>query len=59
LTEQDKVVGVITNYPAKANQMLSKLRTYGNWALAKQETIAEGDIHFSLYVFTLNGKLPK
>jgi hypothetical protein len=58
LTVQDQVVGVITNYPAKAQQMLAKLRSYGNWSLAKQETITEGDIHFSLYVFTLQGKTP-
>jgi len=58
LTEQDQAVGVITNHPAKAKQMLAKLRSYGNWSLAKQQTIAEGDISYSLYVFTLNGKLP-
>jgi hypothetical protein len=58
LTEQDQVVGVITNYPSTAKQMLRKLNDYGNWSLAKQETIAEGDISFSLYVFTLDGKLP-
>ncbi len=58
LTEQDQVVGVITNYPSTAKQMLRKLNDYGNWSLAKQGTIAEGDISFSLYVFTLDGKLP-
>jgi len=58
LTEKDQVVGVITNHPAKAKQMLAKLRSYGNWSLAKQQTITQGDIHFSLYVFTLQGKTP-
>ncbi len=58
LTEQDQVVGVITNHPTKAKQMLAKLRSYGNWSLAKEQTIAQGDIHFSLYVFTLPGKTP-
>jgi penicillin V acylase-like amidase (Ntn superfamily) len=54
---QDKdVVAVITNHPATENQMLAKLRTYGNWALTKQETIAQGDIRFSLYIFSLDGK---
>ncbi len=58
LTKQNQVVGVITNNPVVAKQMLEKLDNYGHWALAKQDTIAEGDIHFSLYVFRLNGKLP-
>jgi len=58
LTEQDQAVGVITNHPTKAKQMLAKLRSYGNWSLAKQQTITQGDIHFSLYVFTLQGKTP-
>jgi hypothetical protein len=58
LTAQDQVVGVITNHSAKAKQMLAKLRRYGNWSLAKQQTITQGDIHFSLYVFTLQGKTP-
>ncbi len=58
LTDQDQVVGVITNHPAQARQMLAKLRSFGNWSQAKQETITEGEIHFSLYVFTLPGKTP-
>ncbi len=58
LTSQDQVVGVITNHSAKAKQMLAKLRRYGNWSLAKQQTITQGDIHFSLYVFTLQGNTP-
>ena len=58
LTKQDAVVGVITNDPSKVNQMLAKLRTYGNWSLARQDTILEGDIRFSLYVFSLDGKIP-
>ncbi len=58
LTEQDQVVGVITNDPLKVNQMLAKLRSYGNWSLARQEIISHGDIRFSLYVLTLAGKTP-
>jgi hypothetical protein len=58
LTQQDQVVGVITNYPAKAKQMLAKLRNFGNWSLTKQENISQGDIHFSLYVLTLQDKTP-
>jgi len=58
LTKQNDVVSVITNDPTKANQMLAKLRTYGNWSLARQAAILEGDIRFSLYVFSLNGKIP-
>jgi hypothetical protein len=57
LTKQDAVVSVITNDPSKANQMLAKLRTFGNWSLASQDTILEGDIRFSLYVFTLDDKI--
>jgi hypothetical protein len=57
LTKQNAVVSVITNDPAKENQMLAKLRTFGNWSLASQDTILEGDIRFSLYVFTLDGKI--
>jgi hypothetical protein len=58
LTKQNAVVSIITNDPAKENQMLAKLRSYGNWTLAKQETISQGDIHFSLYVLTLPDKTP-
>jgi hypothetical protein len=57
LTKQNAVVSVITNNPSKVNQMLVELRTYGNWSLARQDTILEGDIRFSLYVFTLDGKI--
>ena len=58
LTDQDQVVGVITNYPAKAKQMLAELRSYGNWELTNQETITQGDIHFSMFVFSLDGIAP-
>jgi hypothetical protein len=58
LVQRNQVVSVITNNPSTANQMLVKLRGFGNWTLAKQETIAEGDIHFSMYVFSLDGKTP-
>jgi len=57
LTEQDQVVGVITNDPLKAKQMLAKLHTFSSWSLARQDTILEGDIRFSLYVFSLDGKI--
>jgi hypothetical protein len=58
VTRQKDVVAVITNYPATESQMLAKLRSYGNWALAKQDTVAHGEIHFSLYIFSLDGKTP-
>ena len=57
LLKQNAAVAVISNDPSKATLMLAKLRTYGNWALAKQETIIEGEFRFSLYVFTLDGKI--
>jgi 4-amino-4-deoxy-L-arabinose transferase-like glycosyltransferase len=57
LTKNNAVVSVITNHPSKANQMLAKLSSYGNWLLAKKETISQGDIHFSIYVFSLDGKI--
>jgi hypothetical protein len=58
ITQHNEVVSVITNNPSTANKMLVKLRTYGNWLLAKQDTITHGDIHFSIYVFSLDGKTP-
>ncbi len=58
ITQRNDVVSVITNNPLTANKMLLKLRTYGNWLLAKQESIAQGDIHYSIYVFSLDGKTP-
>jgi hypothetical protein len=57
LSKQDDVVAVLTNNPSTVNQMLAKLRTYGNWSLARQDTILEGDIRFSLYVLSLDGKI--
>jgi len=57
LSQQDDVVAVITNNPSTVNQMLAKLRTYGNWSLSRQDTILEGDIRFSLYVLSLDGKI--
>jgi hypothetical protein len=58
VAQEKDVVAVITNNPATANQMLAKLRTYGNWSLAKQETTAHGEIRYSLYIFSLDGKTP-
>jgi hypothetical protein len=58
LTKHNDVVSVITNHPSTANKMLVKLRTYGNWLLANKGTIAHGDIRFSIYVFSLDGKTP-
>jgi len=49
---------MIINNPAVENQMLAKLRNYGNWSLAKQETITLGEIRFSLYTFILDDKTP-
>jgi hypothetical protein len=58
ITQRNDAVSVITNNPSTANKMLLKLRTYGNWLLAKQESVAQGDIHYSIYVFSLDGKTP-
>ena len=58
LTQHNDVVSVITSHPSTANQMFAKLRSYGNWLLAKQQTVDQGDIHFSIYVFSLDGKTP-
>jgi hypothetical protein len=58
LAQQKGVVAVITNNLSTEKQMLAKLRNYGNWSLIKQDTILQGDIRFSLYVFTLDGKIP-
>jgi hypothetical protein len=57
LLQQNAAIAVMTNNPATANQMLAKLRTYGNWSLVRQETIAQGEIRFSVYVYTLDGKI--
>ncbi len=57
LTKQNAVVSVMTNNPSTVNQMLAKLRTYGNWSLASQDAIQEGDIRFSLYVLSLDSKI--
>jgi hypothetical protein len=57
ITKRNEVVSVITNNPSTANTMLLKLRTYGNYLLAKQDTVAQGDIHFSVYVYSLDGKI--
>ncbi len=57
LAQQKGVVAVITNNPSNVSQMLAKLRTFGNWSLFRQDTILQGDIRFSLYVFTLDGKI--
>ncbi len=58
LAQQKSVVAVITSNPSSASEMLARLRTYGNWSLIKQDTILRGDIRFSLYVFTMDGKIP-
>jgi hypothetical protein len=58
VSQQKDVVAVITNNPATENQMLAELRNYGNWALAKQETITHGEIRYSLYIFSQEGKTP-
>jgi hypothetical protein len=58
VTRQNDAVSVITNNPATAGQMLTKLRSFGNWALAQHTIISQGDVRFSLYVFTLDGKKP-
>ncbi len=58
LAQQQDVVAVITNNLSTEEQMLAKLRTYGNWSLARQDTIVHGEIRFSLYVFTMDGMMP-
>jgi hypothetical protein len=58
LAQRKDVVAVITNNLSTEKQMLAKLRTYGNWSLARQDTIVQGEIQFSLYVFTMDGKIP-
>ncbi len=58
LAQKKHVVAVITNNRSTEKQMLAKLRTYGNWSLASQDTIVHGEIRFSLYVFTMDGKIP-
>ncbi len=57
IAQRNEVVSVITNNPSTANNMLVKLRTYGNYMLAKQSTVIQGDIHFLVYVYSLDGKI--